>query len=443
MARELNRETPINFEIVNKNVEKFGKNQIALGNIRVIVKMVKEIEDATGENFIKMAMGIPGLKPSSIGINAEIEALKKDVVGVYPPVDGVPELKKEIARFIKLFLDVDVPIENCMPTVGSMNGGFASFMVSGRRFDGKDTILFLDPGFPVHKLVVKMLGMKQESFDVYDYRGPKLREKLTELFEKGNISAMLYSNPNNPTWICLTDEELQIIAEVANKYAVVIIEDLAYFGMDFRKDYSKPGQPPFQPTVAKYTDKYILLISSSKSFTYPGQRVGMLAVSDKLYHSKYENLLKYFSSDEFGNALLYGAIYLATAGVSHSPQYGLAAMLKAANDGEFDFLEEVKEYARKAEIMKKIFTENGFHIVYDMDGEEPLADGFYFTVAYPGLEGDVLAERLLYYGISSIPLSSTGSVRTEGIRACVSLVKRDEFPILEERLRQFNKDHQE
>jgi hypothetical protein len=47
----------------------------------------------------------------------------------------------------------------------------------------------------------------------------------------------------------------------------------------------------------------------------------------------------------------------------------------------------------------------------------------------------------LYYGISAIALSITGSQRTEGIRACVSLVKREQFPALEYRLKKFNEQH--
>ncbi len=65
---------------------------------------------------------------------------------------------------------------------------------------------------------------------------------------------IVYSNPNNPTWVCLTERELQIIGEIANQNQIIIAEDLAYFGMDYRYDYSKPGQPPYQPTVARYTN---------------------------------------------------------------------------------------------------------------------------------------------------------------------------------------------
>ncbi|MDX9933284.1 MAG: pyridoxal phosphate-dependent aminotransferase, partial [Bacteroidales bacterium] len=83
----------------------------------------------------------------------------------------------------------------------------------------------------------------------------------------------------------------------------------------------------------------------------------------------------------------------------------------------------------------------GFKIVYDMDENNPVADGFYFTVSYPGMSGDQLLDEFLYYGISAIALSTTGSERTEGIRACVSLVHRDQFPALEERLKLFHENH--
>ena len=83
---------------------------------------------------------------------------------------------------------------------------------------------------------------------------------------------------------------------------------------------------------------------------------------------------------------------------------------------------------RKRKIMKKMFTDNGFRIVYDMDENEPIADGFYFTFSYPGFTGEQLLEELLYYGISAIALSITGSSRKEGMRACVSLVSREQFP---------------
>ncbi len=436
------KDTPINHEIVTKQIRESKIRNIGKASIREVKLLINKIEKETGEKFVRMEMGVPGLTPPQIGIDAEIKALNEGVAAIYPDIEGTHILKKEVARFVKLFLDVDVDEANCIPTVGSMQGGFAAFLTLSRINKERNTTLLVDPGFPVHRQQHIVLGQKFESFDVYDYRGEKLRDKLESILSKGQIHSILYSNPNNPSWICFTPHELQIFGEMANKYNVIILEDLAYFGMDFRKDYSKPGVPPFQPTVAKYTDNFILLISSSKAFSYAGQRVASMVISNKIFNAQMPDLLRYYSTDIFGRALIYGTIYALSAGTSHSAQYGLAAMLKAVNDGTYNFVEYVREYGEKAKIMKKLFLDNGFHIVYDKDeGGVPIADGFYFTFAYPGFTGEELLEELLYYGISAIALSITGSERKEGLRACVSLVHRSQFPTLEARLKTFLENH--
>ena len=433
--------TPIDFKIVKKNIEKSSFESVGKASIREIKKLIDNIEAETGQKFIRMEMGIPGLPPVSIGVDAEIEALRKGISAIYPDIHGIPMLKKEISRFVKLYLDVEVHEDGCLPTVGSMQGCFAAFMTVNKIYRDKNKTLFIDPGFPVHKQQHRVLGQKWESFDVYNFRGDKLKQKIESYLKKGCFSSVLYSNPNNPSWICFTEKELKIIAQLADEYNLVVLEDLAYIAMDFRKDMSKPGIAPFQPTVAKFTDNYIIFISSSKAFSYAGQRIGMMVVSNKVFNLKATNLKRFYTSDVFGYALIFGTLYALSAGITHSTQYGLAAILKAVNDGEFNFVNAVREYGEKAKIMKKLFTDNGFKIVYDKDEDEPIADGFYFTFSYPGFTGEQLLDELIYYGISAISLAITGSERKEGVRACVSLVQREQFPDLKHRLELFHEHH--
>ncbi|MDX1830435.1 MAG: pyridoxal phosphate-dependent aminotransferase [Lutibacter sp.] len=432
--------TPIDFKTVKSKIEKSGIKNIGTASIRELVSLVNEIQKATGEKFIRMEMGVPGLTPPEIGMNAEIKALKAGVAAQYPMIDGVSHLKDEITLFVKNFLNINVDRKGCIPTVGSMQGAFATFLMANKLDSKKDTVLFIDPGFPVQKQQLKILNQKYETFDVYNYRGKALEEKLISYLEKGNINSIIYSNPNNPSWICFSEKELEIIGKLATKYDAIVVEDLAYFAMDFRKDYSKPGQAPYQPTVANYTDNWILLISSSKSFSNAGQRIGMMVISNVLFNRKYNALNEELGNPLFGYNLIYKVLYSLSSGVTHSAQYGLAAMLKAANSGEFDFVELIKEYGRRAKIMKKLFLDNGFTIVYDKDEDKILADGFYFTFSYKNMSGSELLERLLYYGISAISLEITGSYHIEGLRACVSQTKPTQFKNLEYRLQQFNKD---
>lgn len=435
------RKTPIHFDAVKEKIKSSGLRSLGRASIREIKILVDEIENATGEKFIRMEMGIPGLPPVDVGVQGQIEALKEGVASIYPDIQGIPEIKTEISRFVKLFMNIDVKEEGCIPTVGSMQGSFASFLMLSRLHKERDTTLFIDPGFPVHKMQHHVLSIKFKSFDVYNYRGEKLREKLESYFSSGKIHSVIYSNPNNPSWICFTEDELNIIGELASKYNVVVLEDLAYFGMDFRKDFSQPGVEQYQPTVAKYTDNYILFISSSKIFSYAGERIGMMVISDNLFESRFEELLDYYSSAEFGYAMVFGTLYALSAGTSHSAQCALTAMLVAANEGSLNFVDYVADYGDKAKIMKKLFIDNGFEIVYDTDIDEPIADGFYFTFSYPGMSAEELLSELIYYGISAISLLITGSERSEGIRACTSLIRYDQFADLESRLNRFQIDH--
>lgn len=431
--------TPINSEVVSRLIKKANLPNIGDATIRELVRLVSEIEAETGDKFVRMEMGVPGLPAPEVGVNAEIEALKSGVASKYAALDGLPILKQEISRFVKLFLDVDVEAKHCVPTVGAMQGAMVSFLVVNRTNKDKEGTLFIDPGFPVQKMQCKVLGHNYETFDVYNYRGEKLRDKLESYLKTGKFSSLLYSNPNNPSWICFTDEELKIIGELATKYDTIVIEDLAYFGMDFRHDYSKPGEPPYQPTVAKYTGNWIYLISASKSFSYAGQRIGMAIISPEIFYRPYPDLKRYYSTDQLGYSFIYGALYTLSAGVSHSTQYALYSMLKAVNDGVYNFRDDILVYGERAKQMKKLFTDNGFKIVYDKDVDNPLADGFYFTISYPGMEASELLEKLLYYGISAISLKITGSYRTEGLRACVSQVHESQLKDLKYRLEEFNK----
>lgn len=421
-------------------------SDISSATIRQSGEIARTLERNLGVEFLHLEMGIPGLPPSSVGIEAECKALRSGIASVYPNMMGHPELKTQASRFLKAFLDVDVAPHGCIPTVGSMQGSFSSFILCSHLDPDKDTILFIDPGFPVQRSQARILGIRSVSFDIYEHRGEKLEAKLEEVLSTGRISALIYSSPNNPAWFNLTEEELRIIGAMATKYDAVVIEDLAYMCMDFRKPLGSPYEPPFQPTVAKYTDNYIIMMSASKMFSYAGQRIAVLAVSDKLYEREYPALRERYKIPRLGDALVLGIMYAISSGTSHSAQYALAAMFKAAADGALDFVADTSEYARRASLAKKIFLDNGFHIVYALDGEEPVSDGFFFTVGYrrpgrTGMTGAELMRDLMLCGICSISLSLTGSAQN-GVRICVSQLNRPEqFDLLADRLRLFATSH--
>ena len=430
------KDTPISRSLIDGAIEKYGIQDFAKATIREVKAIAEYAEKESGVEFIKMEMGIPGLPAAQVGVDAQIKALNDGIAHSYPDIQGNPVLKQQASRFVKAFIGIDINPEGCIPVCGSMQGTFASFLTCSQAQKGKDTVLFIDPGFPVQKMQLQVQGVPFVTFDVYDYRGDKLRPKLESYLSQGNICAIVYSNPNNPAWICLTEEELSDIGVLATQYDVVVMEDLAYFAMDFRQDLGTPFQPPYQPTVARYTDNYMLLISGSKAFSYAGERIGVTCISDALFHRHFDALSARYEGLPFGMVFSTRMLYALSSGTSHSAQMAMAAMMQAACDGEYDFRSEVHVYGERARRLKEIFLRHGFYVVYDTDLDRPIADGFYFTIGYPGMTSGQLAHELMYYGVSAICLITTGS-HQEGLRVCTSFIEDHQYQPLDERMAVF------
>ncbi|MCH4148430.1 MAG: pyridoxal phosphate-dependent aminotransferase [Prevotella sp.] len=430
-----------NDELVAEACRSQHVTDLSHATIGEVLLVAQYLEKKTGIPFIRMDQGSPGLPANRFGIEAEKAALDRGVGSQYPPAAGIKELKDAASEFVKAFINIQITPRSCVPTTGSVAGSFGSFIACTQRIPGKDKVLFIDPGFPIQKSQLRILGIQWKEFDIFPYRGEKLRAKLEEEMKDGDIAAIVYSNPNNPAWTCLEESELQIIGELATHYDAIVMEDLAYFCMDYRRDLGHPYEAPYVPTVARYTDNYILMLSSSKIFSYAGQRMALVCISDKLFDRYYPAMAeRYHDAGVFGSTFIAEILYMITSGSTASTQYGYAEMLRLSCEGKINFVEDTREYERRANRMKKIFCDNGFRVVYDYDVTKPVGDGFFFTLGYGDMTGEELLVELMGYGVSSICLSTTGSLQ-QGVRACTSRMRDELYPILQERMQAFAEDH--
>lgn len=410
---------------------------ISHATIRQCVNTAQELERISGENFVHLEFGVPGIKASQFGVDMQKMALDAGIASVYPPTAGIPEFKWNASAFIKAFVGIDMYPECVIPTVGSMQGCFNLLLECSQLHEDRKAVIYLSPGFPSHFLQAKVLGLEARSLDIYDNRGEKLGPAIEEMMADGKVCAMVYSNPNNPSWVNLTEDELKTIGTLCTKYDVIALEDMAYLCMDFRSDRSKPFQPPFQPTVGRYTDNYAIMMSASKIFSYAGERIGFTAISKKLYDREYPKLKERYGLAGFGDNFVLTYIYINTSGCSRSAQNAMSEMMEASVSGKYDFVGEVREYARRAHRSKEIFFKHGFSLVYDKDLDQEVSDGFFYTMRYKDKKGSEVLYDLMRCGISAITLTATRS-HQQGIRVCVSMLNSDDdFVKLDERLGQF------
>lgn len=439
---------PLDKQVVDQLCKDFGlttAHQLGQASIRQMVGVIKEIENKMNCEFIHMELGNPGLPAERVGVEAQIKALKEGVANKYPIIVGIDPLRHWASEFMKAFFNLDIPEDCIAPCVGSMQGCFALDLLISQLRPERNTILFFDPCFPVQKQQCKVIGIPVDTFEFGDFRGEKLHDALEAKLKSGKIGAILFSNPNNPSWMCLSDEELKVVGELATKYDVVVIEDSAYLNMDVRDpERGRPYQAPYQPSVGHYTHNCVHMVSCSKIFSYAGERAAVIAVDPELAKRQFPALAERYGNDgQFMRTLIYQALYVLSSGTPHSIQYAIAALFEAACKGDLKYVENGLEYARRANRIKEIMLRNGFHIVYDKDTNgQDVSDGFFFTFGYKDWTGEQLLNKLIYYGVSAITLGSTGAKR-EGMRGCSSAIREDQYEALEERLRQFNADYKD
>ena len=103
--------TPIDKVLVDGLVAELGIEDFAKATIREVKQVAAKAEKASGVEFIKMEMGIPGLPAAQVGVDAQIKALEDGIAHSYPDIQGAPVLKEAASQFVKAFIGVDIKPE--------------------------------------------------------------------------------------------------------------------------------------------------------------------------------------------------------------------------------------------------------------------------------------------------------------------------------------------
>ena len=153
---------------------------------------------------------------------------------MYTPANGIPELREEIAAFLKKHDNLEVFPENIVLTIG----GTGAVDLLGRvLIDPGDVVITENPSYINTLLAFEQLGAKTEgvSVDNDGMRVDLLEEKIKELKTKGQKIKFIYTIPTgqNPIGVTMSMDRRKALFELASKYDLLIIEDTAYNAMRY------------------------------------------------------------------------------------------------------------------------------------------------------------------------------------------------------------------
>lgn len=188
---------------------------------------------------------------------------------------GIPHLRREIAYFYQREWGVELdPIKEVVSTIGSKEG--ISHLCLALLEDG-DMTLVPNPAFPVHLYGPELAGAEVITVPLRDEEG--LLEDITRTIETVHPrpKVLILNFPHNPTGRTVELGFFEEVVDLAKRYNVIIVHDLAYGCLGF--DNYKP--PSFlQAKGAK--DVGVEFNTFSKSFNMPGWRLGFCVGNHKI-----------------------------------------------------------------------------------------------------------------------------------------------------------------
>ena len=228
---------------------------------------------AIENNSINLGQGFP----DDFGPNMILEKASDylfDIPNQYPPMLGVPDLRKAIAAHNKRFYGLDIDWETeTMVSSGATEGLAACFL--GLLNPG-DEVVVIEPLYDCYLPMIERAGgvPKRVSIKPPDW---KLNEKALKSAFSPKTKLVLINSPQNPASKVYDMKELELIAKLIEEYDAIAICDEVYEHIVFDNRKHIPLM-----TLPGMRDRSIRIGSAGKTFSLTGWKVGYLTGSEYL-----------------------------------------------------------------------------------------------------------------------------------------------------------------
>ncbi|WP_324736228.1 PLP-dependent aminotransferase family protein [Thermococcus sp. SY098] len=311
-----------------------------------VMKKAAELQ-SKGKNLISLAAGDPdpNLIPGEV-----LGELAKDVLAnipssvMYTPANGIPELREEVAKFLKKYEHVEVSPEEIVITVG----GTGALDLLGRvLIDPGDVVITENPSYINTILAFEQLGAKVEGVPV-DSKGMKpdaLQEKIRELKSKGQKIKFIYTIPTgqNPMGVTMSEERRKALLEIASEHDLLIVEDTAY-------NFMKYEDREIRPLKALDTEGRVIVAGTLSKVLGTGFRIGWVIAKGEIRNK----VLMEKSPIDFCAPTISQYIALEYLKRGYFKEYHLKRALPGYKEKRDSMINALQEYLPNAEFTKPI-----------------------------------------------------------------------------------------
>ena len=374
----------------------YNKKMHHLGSVRSVIRELfefgkKRAQEVGADKVYDFSLGNPSV-PAPACVNEAI----KDLVENYPSTalhgytsaQGDAFVRKAIAEYINERFGTALNADSIYMTVGAA----ASLCITLRALnEGADEFITVAPFFPEYTVFteatgasLKVVPMKQDDFQIDLVAFEKAITPLTK--------GIILNSPNNPSGVVYTKETIigvtTILGNKQKEYGhpIYLISDEPYRELVY-------GDVEV-PYLMNYYDNTIVCYSYSKSLSLPGERIGYVAVSNKIENER--------------------DVYAAICGAGRALGYVCApSLMQRVVERCLRATPDIAEYKKNRDIIYNSLTEMGYTCIRP-DG------AFYLFVKALEEDANAFCDRAKELGLLIVPGDSFGAPGFCRISYCVS-----------------------
>ena len=228
--------------------------------------------EAKGMDIVHLEIGEPDFDTPQNIRDAATKALNKSYTH-YCNSQGIVQLRVEIAKEMERTRGVPVNPERVIVTPGAKPIMFYSILA---LLDKGDEAIYPNPLFPIYESMINFTGAKavpvplREELD-FRFDIDELRSKVTS-----RTKLIILNSPHNPTGGVLEEDDIRSIAEIAQKYNIIVLSDEIYEHIIYE------GKPFSIASLPGMLDRTILLNGFSKTYAMTGWRLGYAVMPPEL-----------------------------------------------------------------------------------------------------------------------------------------------------------------
>ena len=227
--------------------------------------MAKSFDDC-----INLSLGDPDLITDALIIDKSYQDARAGHTK-YTDFRGDPELRSEICKFYKEEYGMTIKDEEVFVSASACLG---MYLALEAIVDDGDEVIMQAPYFTPYIQQVKLARGIPVELATYEEEDFQINTERLESLINERTKALIINSPSNPTGNCLTVETMEKIAEIAEKYDLIVISDDIYTAFSYQHEFV-----PFA-SLPGMKDRTIILNSFSKNFTMTGWRMGNIIAPD-------------------------------------------------------------------------------------------------------------------------------------------------------------------